>query len=125
MLINRLQKMQNKSARLVSRPKLHEHITHVIEELHWLPVKYMIQFKILYFAYKCKHDITPYYPTDILSSYRPSGTLRSSISNNFEIPSIHSTFGCKVFFLSTLILCGIVYYLTLSVCQLWMSLREP
>ena len=45
--VNQLQKIQNKAARLVKRtPRLH-HITPALEQLHWLPVEYRIQFKIL------------------------------------------------------------------------------
>ena len=36
--INRLQCIQNSAARIVSRRPRHEHITPVLENLHWLPV---------------------------------------------------------------------------------------
>ena len=45
--INKLQIVQNAAARLVCKvPKFH-HITPTLLELHWLPVKFWIEFKIL------------------------------------------------------------------------------
>jgi len=40
-LMTRLQKVQNSSARLVTRTHKREHITPVLNSLHWLPVIYM------------------------------------------------------------------------------------
>ena len=32
-----LQRIQNNAARIVSKTKLHEHISPILEELHWVP----------------------------------------------------------------------------------------
>ena len=42
----RLQKVQNCAARLVMRKSKREHVTPLLKELHWLPVKFRIQYKI-------------------------------------------------------------------------------
>ena len=34
----RLQRVQNRAARLVTRTKTQDHITPVLRDLHWLPV---------------------------------------------------------------------------------------
>ena len=46
-LIGKLQRIQNSSARLVTRTRLRDrvHITPILRELHWLPVEQRIQFK--------------------------------------------------------------------------------
>ncbi|XP_030845633.1 uncharacterized protein LOC115925755 [Strongylocentrotus purpuratus] len=44
-LIKRLQKVQNSAARLVTRSKLSDHITPVLEDLHWLPVRQRLEYK--------------------------------------------------------------------------------
>ncbi|CAC5417930.1 unnamed protein product [Mytilus coruscus] len=36
--MNRLQKVQNTAARLITRTRKHEHITPILANLHWLPV---------------------------------------------------------------------------------------
>ena len=38
--IVKLQRIQNSAARLVTRTRFHDHITHVLQKLHWLPVRY-------------------------------------------------------------------------------------
>ena len=49
--LNRLQLVQNAAARLLTGTKKREHITPVLRSLHWLPVRYRIDFKILLFVY--------------------------------------------------------------------------
>ena len=49
--LKRLQKLQNSTARIVVISKLRDHITSVLEKLHWLPVKKRIDFKILCITY--------------------------------------------------------------------------
>ena len=44
--IHRLQKVQNTAARIITRSVHSSHITSVLKSLHWLPVKYRINFKI-------------------------------------------------------------------------------
>ena len=45
-LIKALQMVQNSAARLVTSVGMREHITPVLQTLHWLPVKVRIEFKI-------------------------------------------------------------------------------
>ena len=51
-LIAKLQRLQNSAARIVSRTGKYEHITPVLIKLHWLPIKFRIQFKVLLLVYK-------------------------------------------------------------------------
>ena len=46
-LLCRLQKVQNNAARVVSGSKKYDHITPVLKDLHWLPIRKRIEFKIL------------------------------------------------------------------------------
>ena len=43
-LIAKLQRLQNSAARIVSRTRKYEHITPLLIKLHWLPIKFRIQF---------------------------------------------------------------------------------
>lgn len=56
---NKLQRVQNTAARLITRTKKYEHITPVLIQLHWLPVEYRIQYKILLYVFKCLHELGP------------------------------------------------------------------
>ena len=50
--INKLKRLQNSAARLVTRSKIREHITPILFELHWLPVKQRITFKLLLMTFR-------------------------------------------------------------------------
>ena len=45
--MSKLQRIQNSAARLVCSTPRFNHITPVLFSLHWLPVAYRIEFKIL------------------------------------------------------------------------------
>ena len=46
-LVSQLQRCQNNAARTVSLRRKYDHITPVLKDLHWLPVEYRINYKIL------------------------------------------------------------------------------
>ena len=45
MQINKLQRIQNSAARLVTHAQKYDHITPILHELHWLPIKVRIQYR--------------------------------------------------------------------------------
>ena len=45
-VIGKLQLIQNAAARLVTRTKAREHITPILQELHWLPIRKRIAYNI-------------------------------------------------------------------------------
>ncbi len=51
-LLTKLQKVQNRAARLVTSTSRREHITPKLKVLHWLPVEYKIRFKMLVRTYR-------------------------------------------------------------------------
>ena len=59
--LSKLQRIQNSAARLVCSVSRYEHITPVLFSLHWLPVYYIIHFKILLFTFKAIHGMAPEY----------------------------------------------------------------
>ena len=84
--INRLQRIQNNAARIVSKIKKVDHISPVLAHLHWLPVKKIIQFKILLLTYRCLHDMAPQYLSELLTWYTPTRHLRSSDQCLLTVP---------------------------------------
>ena len=76
--LNRLQRIQNIAARVVTRSKKSCHITPILKDLHWLPVRYRIVYKILLIVYKAVNGISPLYISNLLSFYTPSRNLRSN-----------------------------------------------
>ena len=76
-LVSQLQRCQNNAARIVSLRRKYDHITPVLKDLHWLPVEYRINYKILLLAYKAQHGMAPTYLSSLLSPYKPGRYLRS------------------------------------------------
>ena len=76
--IKRLQHIQNAAARMVALTPKHEHISPVLQELHWLPVEQCVVFKILLVTFKCLNGIAPSYLSDLVTRYIPRRNLRSA-----------------------------------------------
>ena len=74
--IERLQRIQNKAARLVTRTRQRDHITPVLRALHWLPVCHRIQFKVLVNVSKCMYGLSPDYLTELVYVHRQDNRLR-------------------------------------------------
>uniref|UniRef100_A0A3B4GYQ8 Reverse transcriptase domain-containing protein n=1 Tax=Pundamilia nyererei TaxID=303518 RepID=A0A3B4GYQ8_9CICH len=77
-LLQRLQLVQNAAAHLLTGTRKFDSITPVLKNLHWLPIKYRIDFKILLFTYKILNNMAPDYLADLLCLYSPQRALRSS-----------------------------------------------
>ena len=84
-LVAKLQSILNTAARLVTKTRKYEHIAPVMINLHWLPIQYRIQFKLLLLIYKSLHGLSPSYLTDELS-LRPNKGLRSYNQLLLNIP---------------------------------------
>ena len=92
--ISQLQLLQNSAARVLTKTRRREHITPVLESLHWLPVRFRIDFKVLLLVFKCLNGLGPSYLSDMLLPYRPSRTLRSSSAGLLSVPNVRTkTFG--------------------------------
>ncbi len=75
--INKLQIVQHAAARVLTRSRKYDHITPILQSLHWLPIKFRISYKILLLAYKALNDLAPAYLTNLLSRYNPTRSLRN------------------------------------------------
>ena len=85
-LIDKVQRVQNAAVRLVPCTHKYDRITPVLKELHWLPVKEGIIFKILLFTYKARKALAPRYISDFLVQYKPPRALRSSDKKLLQVP---------------------------------------
>ena len=97
-LIERLQRIQNCAARLITRSRKSEHITPVLRELHWLPVKYRLRFKVNTFTYKVLNGLAPAYMSDIVQKHQPTRSLRSTEKSLLVVPVLRTaTYGERCF----------------------------
>ncbi|KAK0155946.1 hypothetical protein N1851_001518 [Merluccius polli] len=65
--LSRLQLVQNSAARLLTGFNRRHHITPVLASLHWLPVRFRIDFKIVLITFKARRGLAPEYITDMLT----------------------------------------------------------
>ena len=83
---------------LVSCTRKYDRITPFLKELHWLPVKQRILFKILLFTYKALKAPAPQYISDFLVQYKPARALRSSDKKLLQVPHFKlKTYGGRSF----------------------------
>ena len=74
--IRPMQNIQNSAARLILGLSKFEHITPALQQLHWLPIRYRIQFKIMTIVYKAVHNVAPEYICDLIESKQSKYSLR-------------------------------------------------
>ncbi len=91
--LSRLQLVQNAAARLLTRSHKRDHIT-LLQSLHWLPVRYRVDFKIVLIVYKSLNGMAPSYIFDLLIEHNVTRSLRSSNQRLLFVPKTRRT--CRV-----------------------------
>ena len=93
--IKSLQRVQNNAARLLSQTSRRQHITPILKNLHWLPIKERVSFKVLTLIHCALHrENAPEYLRALFPIYRPGRTLRSSDDEwKLTIPRSHCYYG--------------------------------
>ena len=81
--------MQNAAAKLIKRARKFDHVTPLLKQLHWLPIKDRIAFKIMCLTFKALHNRTPSYLVDIHHLYHPTRSLRSSHHQLLTVPRMN------------------------------------
>ena len=89
-----IQKIQHNTAWLILKNSKRDHVTPLLKELHWLPVKCCTQYKLTALAFHHFDSILlPYLPSS-LCTYQPSRSLHSSTERLLKIPKTNlKTFG--------------------------------
>ena len=73
---DRLQKLQNQCARIVTKLSRREPITPVLKSLHWLKIQDRLTYKILMLTYKLYNNIAPTYLCELISRRESSVNMR-------------------------------------------------
>ena len=95
---NKLQLLQNHAARVVMKAKKYSSASALLKELHWLPVRQRVLYKIALLVFKCLNvDNFPAYLKDLVTVYKPSRNLRSSDKCLLAKPFKSLKFGHKSF----------------------------
>ena len=77
----------NTEAKVITCKRKFDHVTPLLIELHWLPVRQRIVFKILLYTFKALHGVTPTYLTELISPYVPQRAHRSADQRLLEEPT--------------------------------------
>ncbi len=85
-LIQDLQMVQNAAARLVVGLRKFDHITSTRMDLHWLPVKQRLVFKVLLLTYKAVMGEGPQYLADMFVPTGSDYSLRSDYMDQYKVP---------------------------------------
>ena len=84
--LNRLQRIQNIAARIVTRLPKHDHITPVLKQLHWLPVRMRVLYKLLVLTYRALEGKGPSYLQDIVELYKPKTSVVLRSDGRLDLP---------------------------------------
>jgi len=85
-LLSKLQTVQNSAARLVLRLRKWDHISPALRQLHWLPVKQRIEYKVLLLTWKALNNQAPSFIMELLELHIPNRQLRSGDAKCLTIP---------------------------------------
>ena len=88
--IYKLQKLQNSCARLIYGKKRREHVTPLLKELHWLPIRQRIVFKILLLVFKFYNNAVPVYINELLQISERNRSI-------LKVPRANTPYGDRAF----------------------------
>ena len=69
---DRLQRLQNQCARILTKSPCREHITPVLRKLHWLKIQDRIIYKMLMITYKSYYNMAPHSLCELINKKRKS-----------------------------------------------------
>ena len=98
--LQKLQRVQNCLARVVTKAPRFCHSIPLLKSLHWLPIKFRIQSKRCNFVFRCLNDGQPSYLSSLLFSADSVKHLRSNNTNKLKVPRIRTKFGERAFSVS-------------------------
>ena len=85
-LMDKLQRVQNAAARLILGYRKYDRISAGLMELHWLPVRYRIQFKIAVIRFKVLSTNEPTYLRNMLEIQQPQRARRATTGILLRVP---------------------------------------
>ena len=97
--INRLQSIQNFASKIVTNSRKFDHVTPLLRELNWLPVKEQLFYRDSVLTFKCKNGLAPQYLTSTFTKRSNIHTRYTRTRNTLQIPLCRTATGQRTFFL--------------------------
>ena len=98
--MHRLEMVQRSAARIVRQIRRgdRQSMTTILRQLHWLPVRKRIDFKLLVLVHRAIYNGTPEYLAALLRRHTPPRSLRSAGGLLLEVPRVNlERFGHRAF----------------------------
>ena len=98
--LHRLEMVQRSAARIAMqiRRSDRQSMTTILRQLHWLPVRKRIEYKLLVLVHRALYDGTPEYLAALLLQHAPRRSLRSAGGLLLEVPKVNlERFGRRAF----------------------------
>ena len=100
-VLGTLQSVMNAAARLTVGAQLHDHITPLLADRHWLRIPQRIQYKLCVLVFNYLHGTAPRYLQEVIcpvENIEPRRRLRSASSTDLTVPATRrSTLGDHAF----------------------------
>ena len=95
--INRLQRLMNRAARILTGHPFRQSITPVLNELGWLKVRNRCTLRLLTHVFQCLHNNCPTYLRNKVQYYIPCRHLRSQTKSLLQVPQCKTAYGSRAF----------------------------
>ena len=95
-----MQNIQNLAAKVTLGKQKSDSSTECLKTLHWLPVKYRMDYKICTLVFKCLHAMVPTYLTKVIKIKQQArqGLRSANMNNILDVPKMkRKTFASRAF----------------------------
>ena len=95
-----MQNIQNLAAKVILGKQKSNSSMECLKTLHWLPIKYRINYKVCTLVFKCLHAMAPPYLIKLIKikQQRRQGLRSGNINNILEVPKTkRKTFASQAF----------------------------
>ena len=95
--LDKLQAVQNFACRILSGAKKFDHITPLLKDLRWLPIRQQLYFRFAVLVFKCMTSCAPEYLTSKLVGRSAVSTRNTRNSQHLNIPLFRTASGQRTF----------------------------
>ena len=95
--INKLQSIQNFASKILTNFRKFDHVTPLLRELNWLPVKEQLIYRDFVLIFKYQNDLAPQYLTSKFTKRSNIHTRNTRMRNSLQIPLYRTAIGQRTF----------------------------
>jgi hypothetical protein len=96
-LLKKLQSVQNFAARIIGGLRKYDHVTPILKELQWIPVKKHLFYRNAVLAFKCMNGLATNYLSSLFTTREAVSRRTNRQSDQLNLPLFTSVKGQKSF----------------------------